>query len=53
MSLESPQASALVVAARPGRSFWADAWVNFRRRKLAMLALTLVASLGLVAIFSP
>ncbi|MBA3483355.1 MAG: ABC transporter permease [Pirellulales bacterium] len=33
--------------------FWRDAWLRFRRRKLAMLALSFVAGLTLVAIFAP
>ena len=36
-----------------GRGFWAEAWVRFRRRKLAMMALAFVGFLGFVAIFSP
>lgn len=40
---------------RPQRStgFWTDAWMRFRRQKLAMLALTFVIVLALTAIFSP
>jgi len=37
----------------PSRGFWAEAWVRFRRRKLAMAALCFVVFLALVAIFSP
>lgn len=37
----------------PGRGFWAEAWIRFRRRKLAMAALGFVAFLSLVAVFSP
>src|SRR5918995_1565795 len=33
--------------------FWRDAWLRFRRRKLAMLALSFVVGLTLVAIFAP
>ena len=35
------------------RSFWAEAWRRFGRRKLAMGALVFVGLLALVAIFSP
>lgn len=35
------------------RGFWAEAWLRFRRRKLAMTALFFVIFLALVAIFSP
>jgi len=35
------------------RGFWAEAWLRFRRRKLAMAALFFVIFLALVAIFSP
>lgn len=34
-------------------SFWAETWVRFKRRKLAMLALAYVGFLALVAIFAP
>lgn len=33
--------------------FWLDTWRRFRRRKLAMLALSFVISLGLIALASP
>jgi len=48
-----PAPPAEVVASRPSRGFWAEAWVHFRRRKLAMTALFFVLALALVAIFSP
>lgn len=35
------------------RGFWAEAWLRFRRRKLAMTALLFVGFLGLVAVLSP
>jgi peptide/nickel transport system permease protein len=35
------------------RGFWAEAWRQFRRRKLAMIALAYVGFLGLVALFAP
>lgn len=35
------------------RGFWAEAWLRYRRRKLAMAALAFVVFLSLVAIFSP
>ena len=38
----------------PGsRGFWAEAWLRFRRRKLAMTALVFVCLLALAAILSP
>jgi len=39
--------------AHRSRGFWAEAWVNFRRQKLAMAALLFVGFLCLVAVFSP
>lgn len=40
--------------ARPKvRSFWGETWSRFRRRKLAMGALAVVALLAIVALFSP
>lgn len=38
---------------RKSPGFWKGTWRQFRRRKLAMLALALVGFLSLVAIFSP
>ena len=35
------------------RGFWGEAWLRFRRRRLAMTALLFVLALALVAIFSP
>jgi peptide/nickel transport system permease protein len=46
-----PEAS--VDLTRPARGFWGEAWLRFRRRKLAMAALMYVVFLGLVALFSP
>lgn len=42
-------------SARPPKSpgFWKETWRQFRRRRLAKLALILVFLLGLVAVFSP
>jgi peptide/nickel transport system permease protein len=40
-------------AAVKSRGFWAEVWLRFRRRKLAMTAMSFVAVLTLVAIFSP
>lgn len=40
-------------AAPKSTGFWKDAWIRFRRRKLAMTALSFVCLLSLVAIFSP
>jgi peptide/nickel transport system permease protein len=41
------------VSREPSAGFWMEAWRNFRRRKLAMLALLFVIFLGLVALFAP
>jgi peptide/nickel transport system permease protein len=49
--LIEPLASEL--AAIEPRGFWGEAWVRFRRRKLAMTALAFVVLLGLVALFAP
>ena len=35
------------------QGFWAQAWSQFRQRRLAMTALCLVGLLGLVALFAP
>ena len=35
------------------RGFWGEAWLRFRRRKLAMMALVFVCLMSLVAIFAP
>jgi len=35
------------------RGFWGEAWLRFRRRKLAMTALLFIGTLSLVALFSP
>jgi len=45
---EPPEAPAAA-----GRGFWSEAWLRFRRRKLAMAALCFVGLLALVAVFSP
>ncbi len=36
-----------------GRGFWAEAWLRFRRRKIALLALVYVLLMAVVGIFSP
>ena len=36
--------------AAPGRGFWAEAWLRFRRRKLAMTALVFVGLLAVVIV---
>ena len=40
-------------SAAAGRGFWTEAWVRFRKRKLAMTAFVFVACLAVVAILSP
>jgi peptide/nickel transport system permease protein len=47
-----PPATSAVPASR-SRGFWSEAWIRFRRRKLAMLALCYVVFLTFVAIFAP
>lgn len=42
-----------VQAPRRSRGFWSEAWVRFRRRKLAMIALYFVGFMTLVALFAP
>jgi peptide/nickel transport system permease protein len=46
-------AAAAGAKSRPFPGFWSDAWIRFRRRKLALGALWFVAALALTAIFSP
>lgn len=44
---------ALEVPLSAPRGFWGEAWVRFRRRKLAMMALVFVGCMALVALFAP
>ena len=37
----------------PSRGFWAEAWLRFRQRKLAMTGLLFVCFLAVVAVFAP
>jgi peptide/nickel transport system permease protein len=56
MSLAPPVQPALPTAgakAPAAAGFWGDAWVRFRRKPLAMLALGYVILLGLVALGAP
>ena len=53
MQTPPPAPDAAIDLTRPSRGFWAEAWLRFRRRKLAMLALCYVVLMGLVALFSP
>jgi peptide/nickel transport system permease protein len=46
-------AAAEFPAQAAARGFWAEAWRQYRRRKLAMIALVYVGFLGLVALFAP
>jgi len=48
-----PPPAACKAAAPRSRGFWAEAWLRFRRRKLAMTALFYVIFLTFVAIFAP
>lgn len=49
----SSQANAGTAVLERSRGYWAETWVRFRRRRLAMTALGYVILLSLVAIFSP
>lgn len=46
-----PGAKAIFV--RRSRGFWAEVWLRYRRRKLAMAALAFIALLSFVAVFAP
>ena len=46
-------ASAAEAILRPSTTFWRDAWLRFRRNRLAMLGLILLAFLAIGAIFGP
>lgn len=50
---EAQQRAATLQKLKKSPGFWKEAWSQFRQRKLAMLALTLVGILALIAIFSP
>ncbi len=39
--------------ARPSQSYWQDAWRRFRRDRLALLGLVVIAAITLLAIFGP
>ena len=46
--------SAVDVSQLPkGRGYWAETWIRFRQRKIAMAALYFVVFLALVALFAP
>src|SRR5215467_3436060 len=45
--------TATAQAALPSVSFWAETWMRFRQRKLAMVALGFVVFLCAVAVFAP
>jgi peptide/nickel transport system permease protein len=49
----NPVAPADATPQRAARGFWREAWLRFRRRKLAMTALAFVVFLSLVAVFAP
>ncbi|MDG2206357.1 MAG: ABC transporter permease [Pirellulales bacterium] len=46
-------ANETTINAPPAIGFWTEAWVRFRRQRLAMAGLIFVVFLALVAIFSP
>src|SRR5690242_3368601 len=48
-----PPISATAEADTSSAGYWTEAWHNFRRRKLSMIALAFVAILCLVALFAP
>jgi peptide/nickel transport system permease protein len=52
---EVEESTATAEAKKPtkSRGFWSEAWMRFRRRKLAMIALAFVVFLAMTAVFSP
>ena len=48
-----PSSTATTVLPKKSPGFWKETWSQFRRRKLAMIALFFVGFLALVALFSP
>lgn len=50
---EQPIDSAPELLEEVARGFWAETWIRFQRRKLAMAALLYVCLLGFVTIFAP
>ncbi len=46
-------AEAQAILTRPPRSLWHDAWLRLRRNKAAMLSISIIAALALIAIFAP
>jgi oligopeptide transport system permease protein len=51
--IKTEAALGALVAGRPSRSLWSNAWRQFTRNKLAMVGLTYIALLCIVAIFAP
>jgi peptide/nickel transport system permease protein len=51
MTSDSPQQTDTASAGSLG--FWAETWLRFRRRKLAMIALAYVTLMAVVAVFAP
>ncbi len=51
--VSSPEINEALLGMAPSRSLAADAWDRFRRNRLAMFGLVLVAFLVLVAVFGP
>lgn len=51
-TLDSPPTPSRITA-EPSRGFWSEAWRQFRRRRLAMLAVWYVGFLVVVALLSP
>lgn len=49
----APQAMNLAVPKRPHRTLWGDAWIQFRRNKLAMFGLVTLTALILFAYVGP
>jgi oligopeptide transport system permease protein len=55
LATEAPAAPALseLMAGRPPRSLWSNAWRQFRRNKLAMAGMVYLIFLGFVAVLAP
>ena len=52
-SAQAPEHKVPIAAIPKSRGYWAETWLRFRRRKIAMIALAYVVLLILIALFSP
>ncbi len=52
-TVDPTQQTEILNAGPPSGGFWSETWRNFRRRKLAMIALGFVIVLCLIALFAP